>query len=46
MHDIWHAAYCRWYDHDAAGHRIRAAIWGVVTDATARLFWDSRPTIK
>ncbi|WP_434315848.1 hypothetical protein [Leifsonia sp. P73] len=29
---IWHGAYCRWYDHRAAGHRVRANLWAVVAD--------------
>lgn len=33
----WHAAYRRWYDHDQAGHRHRAAAWGVVADLLVRL---------
>ncbi len=33
---IWHAAYSRWYDHDRAGHRRRAAVWGWVAD---RIVW-------
>ena len=30
---LWHAAYARWYDHRAAGHRVRAFIWGLIADA-------------
>lgn len=33
---VWHKAYARWYDHDRAGHRIRATAWGWVTDLVAR----------
>lgn len=29
---VWHRAYVRWYDHDRAGHRRRAAVWGWVAD--------------
>lgn len=36
MTKIWHAAYCRWYDHDRAGHALRASLWGRVSDAIAR----------
>jgi len=32
MSDIWHRAYCRWYDHRAEGHAIRAAVWGWIAD--------------
>lgn len=35
--DAWHIAYARWYDHDRAGHRIRAALWGWITDRRATL---------
>lgn len=31
----WHRAYCRWYDHNRAGHRVRAAIWGWIADQRA-----------
>lgn len=34
--DRWHYAYCRWYDHDRAGHNLRAAAWGRVADALCR----------
>ena len=34
--NLWHAAYCRWYDHRAASHRTRSALWGWVTDRIAR----------
>jgi hypothetical protein len=37
MTDIWHAAFVRWFDHREAGHRIRAAVWGWVTDRIANL---------
>lgn len=33
---LWHNAYCRWYDHDRAGHRVRAAIWGRIADQIVR----------
>lgn len=36
MTALWHRAYCRWYDHDRAEHRIRARAWGWVAD---RLVW-------
>ena len=29
---VWHRAYCTWYDHDRAGHRLRAAVWGFFAD--------------
>ncbi|NUS54720.1 MAG: hypothetical protein HOV66_07640 [Streptomycetaceae bacterium] len=29
---LWHRAYCHWYDHDRAGHRGRARVWGWVAD--------------
>lgn len=33
MHsNIWHAAYCRWYDHREAEHAVRAAVWGRIAD--------------
>lgn len=32
----WHAAYCRWYDADRAGHPIRAAVWGWLADRICR----------
>ncbi len=32
MTTLWHRAYCRWYDHREAGHRLRAAVWGWVAD--------------
>ena len=32
MTDVWHAAFCRWYDHRKAGHRVRAALWGWIAD--------------
>jgi hypothetical protein len=34
---IWHFAYVRWYDNLAAGHRMRAAVWGAYADAICRL---------
>jgi hypothetical protein len=33
--NTWHAAYVRWYDHRKAGHCIRAAVWGWITDRIA-----------
>ena len=45
-HDIWHAAYARWYDHHLAGHRIRAAIWGWIADRICHTFWPTDPRIK
>lgn len=35
---VWHAAYCRWYDHRQAGNRRRAAVWGWIADAACALF--------
>lgn len=35
---IWHAAYCRWYDHRKVEHRIRATLWGVASDRICRMF--------
>lgn len=32
----WHGAYCRWYDHREAGHRVRAALWGWYADRIVR----------
>lgn len=29
---LWHTAWCRWFDHHRAGHRVRAAVWGWVAD--------------
>lgn len=29
---LWHRSYCAWYDHDRAGHRRRARVWGWVAD--------------
>lgn len=34
---LWHECYCRWYDHDRAGHKIRAMVWGVLTNGAAWL---------
>lgn len=34
---LWHRAYCRWYDHDRAGHRARAAAWGWIADRLVRV---------
>lgn len=36
MSKIWHAAYCRWYDHRALGNRLRSALWGKTADALVR----------
>lgn len=36
MTALWHRAYCRWYDHDRAGHRVRAAVWGWWADRIVR----------
>jgi hypothetical protein len=33
--DTWHRFYCLWYDHRKAGHRVRAAIYGWITDRIA-----------
>lgn len=33
----WHNAFCRWYDHDRAGHKVRALLWGVVADQIIRV---------
>lgn len=33
---LWHVAYCAWYSHDRAGHRIRAALWGWYADRIVR----------
>lgn len=33
---VWHRAYCGWYDHDRAGHPLRARAWGYVADALVR----------
>lgn len=38
---LWHAAYRRWYDHDAAGHRLRAAAWGWAADRLCSLLWET-----
>lgn len=32
----WHGAYCAWYDHDRAGHRLRSLVWGWVADRIVR----------
>lgn len=37
----WDAAYGRWYDHDRAGHRLRAAVWGFIADRLA-INWSTR----
>ena len=33
---LWHGAYCRWYDHDRAGHGRRARVWGWTADRLCR----------
>jgi hypothetical protein len=33
--NTWHRFYILWFDHRAAGHRIRAAIFGWITDRIA-----------
>jgi hypothetical protein len=33
--DTWHRFYCLWYDHRKAGHRVRAAVYGWITDRIA-----------
>lgn len=33
---LWHGAYCAWYDHDRAGHGLRAALWGWFADRIVR----------
>lgn len=30
--NLWHGAYCRWYDNDRAGNSIKATLWGRVAD--------------
>jgi hypothetical protein len=43
--DTWHRFYCLWYDHRKAGHRIRAAVYGWITDRiAARLKPERRNT--
>lgn len=37
MTALWHRAFCRWFDHDRAGHRVRAAVWGSVADRLVNL---------
>ena len=34
---IWHAAYCRWYDHREADNALRAGLWGWTADALCRV---------
>lgn len=34
----WHKAFAAWYDHDEAGHRVRAFLWGQTADALVWLF--------
>jgi hypothetical protein len=36
MTALWHRSFCRWYDHDRAGHQLRAAAWGWLADRLAR----------
>lgn len=33
---VWHRAYCSWFDHKHAGHRLRAAVWGWFADRIVR----------
>lgn len=33
--ETWHRYYARWYDHRAEGHKIRAGIYGWITDRIA-----------
>ncbi|NYD39926.1 hypothetical protein BJZ21_004041 [Nocardioides panaciterrulae] len=33
---LWHRAYCNWFDHDRAGHNVRAAVWGWLADRLVR----------
>lgn len=37
MSTLWNRAYCRWYDHRQAGHKIRATVWGRVADLLCAL---------
>lgn len=37
----WHNAYCRWFDHNEAGHHRRAALWGAAADTVIRQ-WDKK----
>lgn len=37
MTALWHRAYCSWYDHDRAGHGLRATVWGWLADRLCRL---------
>lgn len=32
MYPCWHYAFSRWLLHASTGHRVRAALWGWVTD--------------
>lgn len=41
MHTIWHALYCRWYDHDRAGHPRRAAAYGWLADKWCHAVWPA-----
>lgn len=33
---LWHRAFCNWYDHDRAGNKRRAGMWGWVADRLVR----------
>lgn len=33
---VWHFAYRRWYDHRAAIHPRRSAVWGWIADRLVR----------
>lgn len=37
MIQAWQAAYNRWYDHDRAGHSVRAGVWGWAADRLVRI---------
>jgi hypothetical protein len=39
---IWHALYRRWYDHRAAGHKTRAAIYGWAADQAISILYPTR----
>lgn len=36
---VWHGLFRRWYDHDQAGHRIRARILSASVNWWASLIW-------
>lgn len=38
-HDVWHALYRRWHDHDLAGNHARAAVWGWLADRYVAVAW-------